>query len=115
MTQRRLPSVKTLAEVFENPREARRILEMTRDELISQCPAAADRDRASWNPHKTYVLRLDALNAIEPGLHGAESFRTKRGDYVEYLNAGDPYAATLMYRNGRYFIGNWGDIAERET
>ena len=109
----RLPYIKTLSRVFSDPKRARQILEMTRAELIENCPAAAKRDRESWHPHKTFVLRLDALNEIEPGLCGAESFQTRAGEYVEYLNAGDTYTPTLIYFRGRYSIGAWGDIAER--
>lgn len=31
----------------------------------------------------------------------------------QYLNTGDPYDTTVVYRKGRFYAGNWGDIAER--
>lgn len=109
----RLPSIKTLSDVFSDPKKARKILEMSRAELIENCPAAAERDRTSHHPHKTYVLRMEALNEIEPGLYGVESFQTRNGEYVEYLNTGDTYATTLIYFRGRYSVGSWGYIAEK--
>ena len=35
--------------------------------------------------------------------------------YLEYLNAGDTYATTLLYRPGRgWSVGCWGDFAESD-
>jgi hypothetical protein len=101
---KRLPSIKTLSRVFSDAKQARRILEMGHAEL-SATDAGAARIAECFH----------ALNAIEPGLFGLESFQTRKGEYVEYLNAGDTYAPTLIYRAGRYFVGCWGDIAEREA
>lgn len=35
---------------------------------------------------------------------------------LEYVNVGDPYTATVMYdhKTGRYKIGGWGDVIERD-
>lgn len=110
---RRLPSIKTLSRVFGDPKRARAILEMTRAQLIEQCPAAAERNRASYHPHKTYVLRLDALNAIDAGLHGVESVRLRNGQWLEYLNTGEMYAETMIYMGGRYRVACLGDLLER--
>lgn len=105
------PSIKTLARVFADPRLARKILEMSRSEL-EQLPAGAARVRECYHPPKTYDIRLECLNAIDPGLHGVESFDTKQGPCY-YLNAGDTYTDTLIYFQGRYKVACWGDIAER--
>lgn len=110
---KRLPSIKTLSRVFSDPKQARAILEMSHAEL-SETKAGSARLRECLNPPKWYDVRMHVLNAIEPGLYGLESFQTRKGEYVEYLNAGDTYTPTLIYRAGRYFIGTWGDIVERE-
>lgn len=111
---KRLPSVKTLSRVFSDPKRARAILEMSHAEL-SETEAGAARIKECWHHPKWHDVRMHVMNSIEPSLHGIESFQVRNGEYVEYLNAGDPYAATLLYRSGRYFIGTWGYIAERET
>jgi hypothetical protein len=52
------------------------------------------------------------------GTHGVEGLGPPRsGDYAppyEYLNAGDTYAATLIFDRDkdRLFISSWGDVVE---
>jgi hypothetical protein len=51
------------------------------------------------------------------GTHGVEEARREpRGDSskydFEYLNAGDSYAATLLFRGRRVWISTWGDEVE---
>lgn len=63
---------------------------------------------------------LDAINNIV-GTHGVEALHHPRSSNPEgapsweYLNAGDPYATTLIYTRATdtLRIGCWGDIAER--
>ena len=107
----RLPSVKTLSRVFEDPKQARAILEMTRDQLLG-LPAGDARERECLHPPRTYDIRMHCLDAIDEGLCGVEAFQDKRGDWVDYLNTGDPYTTTLCYRNGRYFVACWADLVE---
>lgn len=108
-----LPSVKTLREVFgDNAKQARKILEMSRREL-EELPAGAARVRECYNPPATSDLKLTCLDALA-GTHGVEAFENKRGEWCEYLNAGDPYVATLIRYRGRYRVACWGDIAERD-
>jgi hypothetical protein len=110
---RRLPSVKTLGAVFnDNAKEARRVLEMRRSEL-EQVPVCAEHIARCYGTPDTATLRLMALDALADTC-GVESFQTRRGGWVSYLNAGDTYATTLLYHNGTYRVGCWGDIAERE-
>jgi hypothetical protein len=33
---------------------------------------------------------------------------------LTYLNTGDCHEQTILFRNGRFSIGCWGDIAERQ-
>jgi hypothetical protein len=32
---------------------------------------------------------------------------------IEYVNFGGTYDTTLLYINGQYRVGSWGDIVER--
>lgn len=108
----RLPSVATLAQVFADPKQARRILEMTRAEL-EQTEAGAARVRECLNPPATYDVRMHVLNACDAGLHGVESISLHGGcDFAEYLNTGDTYAPTLIRYNGRYRVQSVGDFVE---
>jgi len=110
---KRLPSVKTLAEVFgDRAKEARKILEMTREELAT-LPAGEARIKECLNPPKTYNVRMNCLNAICDGSFGVEGFQLDNGEWCDYLNTGDTYTPTLLYVFGKYRVGCWGDIAEK--
>jgi hypothetical protein len=110
----RTPSIKTLSDVFEDPKQAKRVFLMTRRELektpggkafIAQC-------------HHGYVdhvshLRMVVLNSLDPGLHGVESMKVGRNDeYADYLNTGETYAATVIYWRGFYRVQSVGDFVE---
>ena len=109
---RRLPSVRTLRAVFgEHAKQARAILEMTRGELDNlPTPQALV---MTYHPPHTSQLRLCLLDELAT-THGVEAFQVRGGDWCEYLNAGDTYAATLILFRGRYRVACWGDIVERE-
>jgi len=110
-----LPSVKTLAQVFDHrAQEARAILKMTRAQL-EELPAAADLLRRCYNPPRTCDLRLACLDAICEGSCGVEAFQLRDGSYCDYLNTGDTYNVTLLRVHGRYRVGCWGDVAERHA
>lgn len=111
---RPLPSIRTLRAVFgDRAREARAILEMSRAELET-LPAGAARVAECYNPPATSDLRMTCLDALA-GTHGVEGFETRRNGWCEYLNAGDTYAPTLLRYRGRYRVGCWGGIAERDA
>ena len=111
MSAVRFPSVRALQEVFgENARQARKVLEMSRSELVA-LPAGAKRVRECYNPPDTHDVRMACLNALAD-THGVEAFDTRKG-VCEYLNAGDTYAVTLVYFQGRYRVTTCGDIVER--
>ena len=64
---------------------------------------------------------LHAINGIVDG-HGVEALEhpKDRGDYskppaYEYINFGDTYALTLVYKSDtdNLYLASWGDIAER--
>ena len=113
--QTRLPSVRTLSEVFgDRAREARAILEMTRAQLEA-FPAGDARVRECYHPPATSDIRLTCLNAICEGANGVEGFQLRDGAWCEYLNTGDTYSPTLLRVRGRYRVGCWGDVAEHEA
>lgn len=70
--------------------------------------------------HRSFAVR-DALLVTEAarpelGTFGVEHIaqgHNRRSPEIEYLNAGDTYDLTLMYVNGRFVVGTWGDIVER--
>ena len=112
MTTRK-PSEKTLSRVFSDAKQARKILTMAHAEL-SVTEAGKARIGECLNPPKWYDVRLHALNAIEPGLHGVETMETTSGEYADYLNTGDMYADTLIYWRGAYRVQSVGDFVETQ-
>jgi len=54
--------------------------------------------------------KLETLNHIL-GTFGIEGFGL-HGTSVSYLNAGDPYVATVVSINGVLQVGTWGDVVE---
>jgi hypothetical protein len=108
-----LPSVKTLRAVFgDNAPQARRVLEMTRQDLLDTDAGHALWSRCFGDP-LTSELRLEVLDKLA-GTHGVEAFQLRSGAWVRYLNAGDTYTTTLVRMpSGRYRVTDWGTIAER--
>ena len=49
------------------------------------------------------------------GLYGVEYIqgRNSKSHAILYCNTGDPFDITMLYANGHYRIGCWGDIVER--
>lgn len=110
MRATRKPSIRTLSSVFDDPKEARRVLTMSRSAL-EYLPAAKARIDACHHRPDTSDVRMHALNALDAGLHGVETM--KMGDeYADYLNTGDSYAATLIYWRGRFRVQSCGDFIE---
>lgn len=111
---KRTPSVKALREVFQhNARAAKKILRMSRAELL-QTDAGAARYRECFNPPATWDLRMHALNALDSGLFGIEHCETEHTrEFASYLNAGDTYNPTVIYWRGRYRVQCLGDFIER--
>jgi hypothetical protein len=107
----RLPGIKSLEKVFggDAPR-ARELLRASRADLLTT-PEGAARDRECYRPPATEDLRMTVLDALAD-TSGVEAVETKKG-MCEYLNAGDAYAPTLIFFNGTYRVGCWGDVVER--
>lgn len=111
----RTPSTKTLQTLpdvdADKARALKALLTARRCDLESHSAGAA-RVAACWSAPATSDLRLHCLDA-ELGTYGVEAFHTDRGELVEYLNAGDTYAPTIIRFRGAYRVACWGDIAER--
>ena len=113
----RSPSIAKLREVYgDNAPEAKRILGMTRAELL-QTDAGDARALECFNSPPTWDLRMHALNALEDSnggrFCGLETLALGDGSIVEYLNAGDSYVATIYRLNGNYYVGDIGSLIER--
>lgn len=69
--------------------------------------------------HPSFAVRdamLVAESQCETGTFGVEHIErghNQRSPAIDYLNAGDTYSMTLLYVNGRFRVGCWGDIVER--
>jgi len=118
-----LPSVKTLATIaHERAKELRSVLELTkRSELEALLDSGKYPVTAKWywqcyNPMAFGTAKLSIADEIL-NTHGVEYIQAGHGaksPAIEYCNAGDTYAATLMYVAGKgYRVGCWGDIVER--
>jgi hypothetical protein len=116
-----LPSVKTLAAVTSYPKELRKLLETRSSEELN---VYLDQERFksvdSWvrscfhlpNFHSIQMALADVL-CETCGVERISKGRGAKSPAIEYCNTGDTYAATLLYVNGRYSVGCWGDIVER--
>jgi hypothetical protein len=110
------PSIKTLqtlTQCADKARELKAILTATRAQLEA-LPAGAARVAECWNPPSTVDLRMSCLDAAL-GTYGVESFETRDGASVYYLNTGDTYAPTIVRFRGNYRVTDWGSIAERHA
>lgn len=108
------PSIKTLELVFgERAKEAKLVL--TTD-LYTTYKSVIDSKKCHYNPPSKVMCIMAALNEIAE-TYGVESF-SEPGDYdpnkiyVDYLNTGDSYNATLLY-DGRFKVTSVGDYIER--
>lgn len=91
--------------------------------INKHCPKTAAYGRSCYNnPYAMQICQVTmALHAINDlvGGYGVEGLGPGRsGDYApsyEYINMGDTYETTLVYRRStdNLYIGNWGAIAER--
>lgn len=91
------PSIKTLCESFSH---------LTRGTAIQVRNAMR------------YKRPQEAMDIIDEilGTHGVEYIsqgRNAKSPAITYCNTGDTYGTTILYVNGRYRVGCWGDIVER--
>ncbi len=106
----RVPSLKALAAVFPDPAvavQAKLVLHMTKDELLE-----TEGGGKEMYASKTWMMRMAELDRLAETF-GVETFALKGGKFVDYLNTGDSYAATICRVGGHYRVSSWGDLAER--
>lgn len=129
----RCPSAKSLRDMFsiagEKANLVRRVAKAadSGSELLAvverSCPATAAYARSlGGDPYKSRMWRVTiALHAINDliGGYGVESMGPARAPNFappyEYVEMGDPYATTLVYRRktDTLSVGSQGDVAEK--
>lgn len=129
----RAPSEQKLIEAFKiEPEKAKRVRalchkaedgEALEAYIAEHCPETHAYARSCHGDQfRTHIWRvtmvLHAIDIIVGGC-GVEGLGPGRsGDYAppyEYVNFGDPYVTTLIYKrdSDTLFIGSWGPIVER--
>lgn len=121
----RLPSVQTLSKITSYPKELREVLEL--GSLAALQALLDDVDRpvkfpktnqwiaSCYHYPKFHELKMSMADelcetcGVEYIAHGKGS----KSPAIEYCNAGDTYAITLLYVQGTYRVGCWGDYVER--
>lgn len=106
------PTIEELRTVFQYPEKVLDILTSDIEEVIKNYPGAKHRVNECYNHPTDADIRLHAINYLEK-FYGVDGVEVDFNDYISYLQAGDIYDLTLLYYKGRYWIGNWGDEAER--
>jgi len=123
MPQANYPSIKTLLPLCDksqgDPRETarkiRQAMTCTRETLLEQFPRAAAVRNHCYNEPSTVQLRLEVIDELL-GTHGVEYIprgHNAKSPAIEYCNTGDTYASTVMYVNGRFIVGCWGNFVEQ--
>lgn len=107
----RTPSIKTLSQVFDNPKKAKAILKMSRQQLL-EIEACQWLVRRCYNPPRNYELVMAALNALETGVYGVENLESNNDYYAVFINTGDIYNTTVIFWQGRYRVQSIGDFIE---
>lgn len=131
----RAPSAKRLVEAFkiepDAARKIRRLAHLVNDSdglqafIEKHCPATHAYARSCHgDSFRTRIWRVTmALHAIDilVGGHGIEGLGAPRsGDYAppyEYVNMGDPYVQTLIYKRetDNLYLGSWGSVVESNS
>ena len=106
------PSVKRIAQVCNVDTETAYKVRKVMDGRLSPdtVPATQAWLDQCYNRPRVHELKMHAIDVLL-GNYGVEY---AAGIKLEYSNTGDSYAGTVLFRNGRYSVGSWGDIAERE-
>jgi hypothetical protein len=94
--------------------------ELDREQLYALSPRVEELSEllCYHRPSLTNVM-LEVINDLIDGF-GVEVIEKpnangdgRYSDYIEYINTGDSYNATVLRDGGRYWIGTFGDIVER--
>jgi hypothetical protein len=60
------------------------------------------------------LIHVERTHKLETmGVEHIPQGHSQRSPAIDYLNTGDPYTLTVLYVNGRFRAGCWGDIVER--
>ena len=79
-------------------------------------PKTNDWRNSCYNPPRRIDLILSALNELM-GTYGVEAFNSRESRMhavAEYLNTGDTYTPTILFRHdtGTFRISSWGNFFE---
>jgi hypothetical protein len=115
-----IPSVKSLKIIAgDKAPQLRKLLEVKNagklHASMDDFPDTAKWLNSCYNPPSFHDLKMSMANELL-GTYGVEHIphgKNKRSPSFEYCNAGDTYASTLLFVNGSYRVGSWGDIVER--
>jgi hypothetical protein len=108
--QTNYPSVKAIMQTGCSKATAsvvKRVFTANRTELLDDFEAARRRTAECYNRPGLTDLRMTVIDDLLE-THGVEG-----DENIEYCNAGDTYAPTICYYQGRFVVSSWGDIIER--
>lgn len=125
-----IPSVKTLKQITSYPRELRAVLACSkRSELVAMLESEKPFKRSHfggfvrtdgwqkscYNPPSFHDIKMSMADELceTCGVEYIPEGEGAKSPAIEYCNAGDTYAATLLWVNGRYRVECYGDIVER--
>lgn len=120
-------SIKRIAEELNIGLDAARIVrqivrgELDREQLYTLSPRVEDwAERQCYNRPRCSEVAMQVLSEViggfgVEGLEKSDSHGDGRySDYIDYINTGDTYSVTILRDGSRYWIGTWGDVAERQ-
>ena len=96
-----IPSIKTLSHFGDKAQSIRSLMER----FVNRHPLGG------VSPETTLGKISDLI-----GGHGVEYIASgsgPRSPAITYVNMGDTYDTTVIWVNGRFRVGCWGDIVER--
>lgn len=91
------PSVKTLQSAFPHLSE----------------PDVLDIRNAMLERHPSVAMDIIDARLDTHGVEHIPQGHNRKSPAITYCNTGDTYGTTVLYVNGRYRVGSWGDIVER--
>ncbi len=118
-------TIKNLLSTFKRltPATARTIARLCNGTLDPESfDAGSARVRECYNRPSDTDITLHVINAllseacVTHGVEGVpyEENAMRDGEFIEYVNMGDTYAATVLYNpgSGHYELSSWGDAYE---
>ena len=119
------PSVKTLSEITDKPKELRSIIEgnLTEADIEARYPATWKWLQSCYHRPavRSHIVRMYLADELL-GTYGVEGLDLRAGRKCDYCNTGETYDGTLVaigkpgWFGGfdwSYRVSSWGDIAER--